>query len=68
VLPSLYLEIALDGMILYDPQEYAGTQLQKLRRLIQAKGLRRERRGHEFIWQWGTFPGFGWSLSWMEAT
>jgi len=68
VLPSLYLEIALDGMILYDPQEYAGTQLQKLRRLIQAKDLRRERRGHEFIWQWGTFPGFGWSLSWMEAT
>ena len=67
VLPSLYLEIALDGMILYDPQEYAAVQLQKLRRLIQAKDLRREKRGRDFIWQWGTFPGFGWSLSWKEA-
>jgi len=68
VLPSLYLEIALDGLILYDPQEYAAVQLQKLRRLIQAKDLRREKRGRDFIWQWGTFQGFGWSLSWKEAT
>jgi len=67
VLPSLYLEIALDGLILHDPQEYALVQLQKLRRLIQAKDLRREKRGSDFIWQWGTFPGFGWSLSWEEA-
>jgi predicted nucleotidyltransferase len=66
-LPSIYLEIALDGLILYDPQEYAGTQLQKLRRLIKSKDLRREKRGKDFIWQWGTFPGFGWSLSWKEA-
>jgi predicted nucleotidyltransferase len=68
VLPSLYLEIALDGLILYDPKEYAAVQLQKLRRLIQAKDLRRERRGRDFIWKWGTFPGFGWSLSWKEAS
>jgi predicted nucleotidyltransferase len=67
VLPSLYLEIALDGLILYDPQEYAKIQLRKLCRLIQAKDLRREKRGNDFIWQWGTFPGFGWSLSWKEA-
>lgn len=68
VLPSLYLEIALDGLILYDPQGYAGVQLQKLRRLIEAKDLRREKRGNDLIWLWGTFPGFGWSLSWKEAS
>lgn len=67
-LPSLYLEIALDGLILYDPQEYAAVKLQKLRGLIQAKDLRREKRGLDFIWQWGTFPGFGWSLAWKETT
>lgn len=67
VLPPLYLEIALDGLILYDSQEYARIQLQKLRRLIQSKDLRREKRGNDFIWQWGRFPGFGWSLSWKEA-
>lgn len=68
VLPSLYLEIALDGLILYDPQDYASVQLQKLRRLIKSKDLRREKRGDEFVWQWGRFPGFGWSLNWKEAT
>ncbi|MFB3764604.1 MAG: hypothetical protein ACE14P_05080 [Methanotrichaceae archaeon] len=41
VLPPLYLGIALDGLILYDPQNYAATQLQKFRRLIQSKDLRR---------------------------
>jgi predicted nucleotidyltransferase len=68
VLPSLYLEIALDGLILYDPQDYARNRLQKLRRLIQSKDLKREKRGDEFVWQWGRFPGFSWSLSWKEAT
>lgn len=67
-LPSIYLEIALDGLILYDPEGYAAIQLQKLRRLIRSKDLRREKRGREFIWQWGAFPGFGWSLGWKEAT
>jgi predicted nucleotidyltransferase len=67
VLPSLYLEIALDGLILYDPEDYAGDLLQKLQRLIRAKDLRREKRGADFIWLWGTFPGFGWSLCWKEA-
>ncbi len=67
VLPSLYLEIALDGIILYDPKDYARIQLQKLLRLIKSKDLRREKRGNDFVWQWGRFPGFGWSLSWKEA-
>jgi predicted nucleotidyltransferase len=67
VLPSLYLEIALDGLILYDPEDYARDLLQKLQRLIRAKDLRREKRGADFIWLWGTFPGFGWSLCWKEA-
>jgi len=67
VLPSLYLEIALDGQILYDPQGYAALQLQKLRRLIISKGLRRERQGEDLVWKWESFPGFGWSLAWEEA-
>jgi predicted nucleotidyltransferase len=67
-LPTFYLEIALDGLILYDPQGYATAQFQKLRRLILSKGLRRERHGKDLVWQWETFPGFGWSLAWEEAT
>lgn len=66
-LPPIYLEIALDGLILCDPPEYYGALLQKLRRLIRAKDLIRERWGCDFIWQWVTFPVFGWSLRWNEA-
>ncbi len=66
-LSPLSLDIALDGQILYDPQGYAQARLQELRRLIETKGLRRERRDHDFVWHWQTFPGFGWSLSWKEA-
>lgn len=66
-LPSLYLDIALDGVILYDPQGYAQARLQRLRRLIEAKGLKREKRGNEFVWEWRAFPGFHWSLRWEEV-
>jgi predicted nucleotidyltransferase len=68
LLLSLYLEIALDGLILHDPQGYALARLQKLRHLIRAKDLRRKKLGEDFIWQWGTFPGFRWSLAWEDVT
>lgn len=67
VLPSLYLEMALDGLILYDPQGYAAEKFGKLRRLIISKGLRRENHGGDLVWRWESFPGFGWSLAWEEA-
>ncbi|RMF27351.1 MAG: nucleotidyltransferase domain-containing protein [Chloroflexi bacterium] len=66
-LPPLYLDIALDGVILYDPSGYARMRLQALRRLIEIKGLRREKRGHDLIWTWQTFPGLNWSLGWEEV-
>ncbi len=61
---SLYLDIALDGMVLYDPRGYAHEKLTRLRTLIYQKGLRREKVGQDFAWQWDKFPGFGWSLEW----
>ena|GEM_PF-5836365 len=32
------------------------------------KSLRRERHGEDLVWKWESFPGFGWSLAWEEAT
>lgn len=66
-LPVIYLEIALDGLILYDSEEFAGSRLERLRCLIHALDLRRVERGKELVWQWGRFPGLGWSLAWEEA-
>ncbi|WP_447975013.1 nucleotidyltransferase domain-containing protein [Nitrospira sp. Kam-Ns4a] len=65
--PSLWLDIALDGVLLYDPLGYAADRFERLRRLIDRKGLVRESRGHDLVWQWRNFPGFAWSLTWEQA-
>ncbi len=66
-LPALYLDIALDGVVLYDPEGYAQEKLTRLRELIREKGLHRERIGRDFAWQWEEFPGFDWILEWSET-
>ena len=66
-LPGLYLDIALDGIILYDPDGYMTERLARLRRLIQVEGLHREQVNGDLVWRWQTFPGFDWSLEWEMA-
>ena len=66
-LPALYLDIALDGIVLYDPELYIADKLVVLRQLIGQKGLRRERAGRDLVWRWQEFPGFGWSIEWEGA-
>lgn len=63
-LPSLFLDIALDGSILYDSDGYIADRLNRVQRLIQRYGLQREQSGTELIWRWQSFPGFDWSLEW----
>lgn len=67
-LPSLYLDIALDGIVLYDTNEYITERLARLRKLIQNKGLHRETAQRDLVWRWQQFPGFNWSLEWEMAT
>lgn len=66
-LPALYLDIALDGIILYDPHDYAKNRLEDLRALIRRKGLKREKLKGDFVWRWVEFPGFDWSLEWERG-
>ena len=63
-LSSLYLDIALDGKILYDPKGYAFQRLAMLRQLIKRKGLVREKSGKEMCWQWLRGPTQPWALEW----
>ena len=51
-LPALYLDIALDGVVLYDTGGYIAQRLAYLRDLLAQRGLRRERAGREMIWRW----------------
>jgi predicted nucleotidyltransferase len=63
-LPALYLDIALDGIVLHDTEGYMAKRLHQLRDLLEQRGLRRERVGREMAWRWKQFPGFDWSLGW----
>jgi len=59
---SLMLDIALDGIVLDDPEGYATERLAALRKLIERKGLHRKQEGKDFVWHWERFPGFDWVL------
>jgi uncharacterized protein len=63
-LPDLYLDIALDGVILHDTDGYMAERLRFLRTLIRRNGLRREKQGRDMIWRWEQPPGPDWSLKW----
>ena len=66
-LPSVYLDIALDGIILCDSDGYMERRLSDLRWLIRRKGLRREQVQNDFVWRWERFPGYDWTLEWESA-
>jgi uncharacterized protein len=65
-LPSLYLDIALDGQVLYDPVGYAAKRLATLRRLVEEAGLYREHTPAGDIWRWKEPPPGPWVMSWEK--
>ena len=66
-LPEIVLDIALDGIILYDSHGYMAERLARLRRLLRERGLHRIQVGRDFIWRWERFPGVHWSLDWERT-
>ncbi|MGI8824154.1 MAG: nucleotidyltransferase domain-containing protein [Chloroflexota bacterium] len=65
-LPSLYLDIAVDGQALFDPTGYAAKRLLHLRRLIKEAGLYRDRTPAGDVWRWKTQPRGPWVMTWEK--
>lgn len=65
--PSLYLDIALDGRVLYDPLGYASNRMGTLKAMIQGAGLYRERTPDGDIWRWKKPPAGRWTLDWPRS-
>ncbi len=63
-IPSLYLDIALDGQVLYDPSGYAAGRLAVLRRLMNETGLYRVRVEAGMAWRWSKPVSHPWFLAW----
>jgi predicted nucleotidyltransferase len=66
-LPALYLDIALDGILLHDPQGYLHQRLTRLRNLMQRLRLQRERVNGDWAWRWQQTPPADRSLAWEAA-
>ena len=65
-LPSPYLDIAVDGIILYDRSRYVAAKLAYLQRRISELGLRRVELNGDRVWLWRNPPGSQWSLEWTQ--
>jgi predicted nucleotidyltransferase len=63
-LTSLLLDVALDGIILYDTDAYIARRLAHVQHLLAEKGLYRVQVGRDLTWQWREFPGRDWSIEW----
>ena len=63
---SLYLDIALDGKMLYDPYGYASERFAQLRRLMERVGLYRQHTEAGDVWRWREEPHTPWSLEWSS--
>lgn len=64
--PSLYLDLGLDGQVLWERAGYATTQLDRIRELIEEAGLYRMRLSPgNFYWTWKRPPAPGrWRIDW----
>ena len=57
--PSFCLDLALDGVILYDTDGYMESKLRRIRKIIKETGLRRERIPGGFFLGLEEIPGAG---------
>lgn len=62
--PPFFLDIGLDGIILFDNNDFFKNLQIKIRDIIQQAGLRRKRINGEFFWEWQTPPEHGWEITW----
>jgi len=62
--PSFYLDLALDGKVLYDKQGYISGKLQRIQDIIKQAGLGRTKYDHQFGWEWKQQPRGRWELTW----
>lgn len=63
-LAPLYLDIALDDIVLYERDGWLTLRFAAIRTLLDQHGLYRIQRGRDLIWEWREFLDFGWELNW----
>lgn len=68
--PSFYLDLGLDGIIIYDRNNFLTQRFKRIRQIIKEAGLKRikiptsGRKKEEFTWKWKNPPKRGWEINW----
>jgi predicted nucleotidyltransferase len=62
--PPLYLDLGVDGQILYDTDNYMKEKLLRIQEIIKQAGLFRVKRNGYHVWEWKKQPGPHWSITW----
>ncbi len=62
--PSFYLDLGLDGVVLYDTNGYMADKLQRIRTIIAQSGLQRKKLGNNMDWNWRQPPLGPWEITW----
>jgi predicted nucleotidyltransferase len=62
--PPFYLDLGLDGVILFDGNDFFRKLQERIRDIIRQAGLRRKKDNEEYYWEWETPPKRGWEITW----
>jgi len=61
----VHLDIAADGMILFDPEGYLENKFKQIRRILEKEGLIRKKVHNTWVWAWKKSRGRDWELDWQ---
>jgi predicted nucleotidyltransferase len=62
--PPLFLDLGLDGIILFDRNDFFKNLQMKIREIIHQAGLERKKDDGDFYWEWRNPPKKGWEITW----
>lgn len=62
--PPLFLDVGLDGIILFDRDNFFKNLQARIKEIIREAGLQRRKANGEFYWEWQTPPPKGWEITW----
>lgn len=63
----IYLDIATDAVILFDPKGYLKKKFERIREILRKEGLVRKRVHDTWVWAWKSPRGRCWELDWYET-
>jgi uncharacterized protein len=64
-LRPLYLDIAWDGIILFDRNAYVASKIEAILGIIEKAGLGRNKKKGDWVWEWKNPPEHGkWQIEW----